>query len=94
MLTKLLLFLAIPGLLPGDPPPAGNLPVEIISSDPPAGAVDARQPSNLDGTNPTGWSSLVLTFTGSTTGLVPANFTVTSTSGTPPTVSSVVPMRS
>lgn len=76
--------------LPGEPAPL-ELPIEIVASDPPAGAVDARQPSNSDGTNPSGWSSVVLTFTGSTTGMVPANFTVTSTSGTPPTVSSVVP---
>jgi len=92
VLTKIMLVMVNVALLPGSPPPPpGNPPIEIVSSSPPHGAIDARQPSNPDGSNPTGWTSIVLTFTGSTSGLLPKHIGISSTSGTPPTVSSVVP---
>ncbi len=37
-------------------------PLSIVSSNPPNGAIDARQPSAIDGTNPTGWQFIELTF--------------------------------
>ena len=36
--------------------------VNQVASDPPCGAIDARQPSAPDGTDPTGWESIALTF--------------------------------
>jgi len=36
----------------------------IIGSNPPDGAIDARQPSELDGANPAGWDSITLLFGG------------------------------
>ncbi|MFQ5462942.1 MAG: hypothetical protein ACE5E5_09985 [Phycisphaerae bacterium] len=56
----------------------------LFASDPPDGAIDARQPSGLDGTNATGWDRVVLTFSGSVAGLTPADFTVTQVGGTGP----------
>ena len=41
-------------------------PLTIVSSYPPDGAIDARQPSEPDGSNPVGWESLEITFNGDT----------------------------
>ena len=70
--------------------PAGTQVLEIVSSFPPDGAIDARQPSNLDGSNPVGWDSIELTFDGDASGLTPEDFTVCSTVGSAPTVDSVM----
>ncbi|MCH8252889.1 MAG: VCBS repeat-containing protein [Planctomycetes bacterium] len=68
----------------------GDVPVEIVSSDPPNNARDARQPFEPDGSNPDGWSSLQLTFSGAADGLSADDFVVTHTGvGEPPTVTDV-----
>jgi hypothetical protein len=69
-------------------------PVRIIASAPPDSAIDARQPSEPDGSNPAGWSSVDLIFGGPVTditGLLGATFTVTQEGGEgpPPNVASV-----
>jgi hypothetical protein len=48
----------------GDCVAAPTCDLTILDSTPPDGAIDARQPSNLDGTNPQGWSSVDLLFDG------------------------------
>ncbi len=53
----------------------------LLASYPPSGAIDARQPSDLDGTNATGWNSVTMTFTGSVAGLTPSDFAVTQVGG-------------
>lgn len=65
-------------------------PCGLVSSTPPNCAIDARQPSNPDGSNPAGWDSIEMTFEGSCgiAGLVPGDVTVTST-GTAPGVANV-----
>ncbi|MFQ5413687.1 MAG: hypothetical protein ACE5E6_04430 [Phycisphaerae bacterium] len=50
--------------------------IAIVSSDPSDGAIDARQPSAPDGTNPDGWGSIVLTFAGDASDLTPEDFSV------------------
>jgi subtilisin family serine protease len=55
---------------------AGATTVRVISSDPPSGAVDARQPSETDGTDPAGWSSATLTFNGDPSALLIEDFSV------------------
>jgi hypothetical protein len=49
----------------------------IEGSEPPDGAIDARQPSNPDGSNPAGWSIITLTMSGDATGLDESDFSVT-----------------
>ncbi|MCH8252828.1 MAG: hypothetical protein IID36_10290, partial [Planctomycetes bacterium] len=49
----------------------------IVSSEPPDGAIDGRQPSQPDGSDVAGWDSLFLTFTGNTEALGPEDFTIT-----------------
>ena len=67
--------------------------IAIVSSNPPNCAIDARQPSSPDGTNPAGWNGIELTFDGDTTGLVPGDFLVTTTNdATPPGILSVTPV--
>ena len=51
--------------------------LRLVTSDPPDGAIDARQPNNIDGSNPTGWSTVQLTFNEDVAGLTPEDFTVT-----------------
>ncbi|MFQ5413150.1 MAG: FG-GAP repeat protein [Phycisphaerae bacterium] len=51
--------------------------LRIVSSDPPDGAIDARQPSEPDGSNADGWDAIAVTFTGDTSALTPADFVVT-----------------
>lgn len=65
--------------------------IDIIGSFPPHGAIDARQPSELNGSNPTGWSSVELTFDGATAALESGDFTVATVAGNAPTIDDVVP---
>jgi probable HAF family extracellular repeat protein len=48
----------------------------VVTSSPPSCAIDARQPSNLDGSNPIGWRSVVLTFDAQPGRLDPQDFRV------------------
>lgn len=66
----------------------------IESADPPDGSIDARQPSEPDGTSPAGWQSVELSFTGDAYREPPTAFQVTTLGGTlsPPTVSQIVPL--
>ena len=50
--------------------------VRIVSSDPPDGAIDARQPSNTDGSEPAGWAQVELVFDGVADALLPGDFSV------------------
>ncbi|MGB2984363.1 MAG: hypothetical protein WBE26_00655, partial [Phycisphaerae bacterium] len=50
--------------------------IEIVSSDPPDCTIDARQPSEPDGSNPDGWDSIDMTFSGVASGVLPEHFTV------------------
>ena len=53
----------------------------IVSSSPPGGAVDARKPTDPDGTNAYGWQVLDLTFTVYASLQTPADFTVSQDGG-------------
>jgi len=53
----------------------------IVSSSPPGGAVDARKPTDPDGTNAYGWQALDLTFTVYASLQTPADFTVSQDGG-------------
>lgn len=53
----------------------------IVLSWPPDGAIDARQPSNLDGSELFGWTSVEITFNGDVSGMTPSDFTVTELGG-------------
>ncbi len=69
---------------------AARAPIDIIESNPPHLAIDARQPFNIDGSNPTGWDSVDMTFTDSPAGLRPKDFTIeTKPAGQAPVVTSV-----
>jgi hypothetical protein len=74
--------------IPCEPDPC----LVILDSDPPSGAIDARQPSDPDGSNPDGWQTVVIGFSGSTAGMTEEDFTVDVTSGTAPTIISVLPI--
>lgn len=52
-------------------------PLLIVSSEPPDGAIDARQPSQPDGSDVAGWDSLFLTFSGNAEALGAKDFAVT-----------------
>lgn len=52
-------------------------PIAIASSDPPAGAIDARRPFDPADGVPVGWQEILLTFSGPVTCLTPLDFTVT-----------------
>ena len=62
--------------------------LEILGSYPPDGAIDARQPSDLDGSNPQGWNFVNVVFDNDATCLTAEDFTVTITpeNGTAPIV--------
>lgn len=65
---------------------------EILASQPPRGAIDARQPSNLNGSNPVGWSSVVLTFNCVTDEMTAADFVLSFDPPAPgPAIESVSP---
>ena len=48
----------------GEPDECQNACLTIVDSDPPDGAIDARQPSRVDGTGRAGWDTLELTVAG------------------------------
>ncbi len=52
-------------------------PIWILASWPPAGAIDARRPFEIDGSNPAGWESVDIIFAGDTRDLTVAHFAVT-----------------
>ena len=59
----------------------------LVTSVPPDNAIDARQPSQPDGTEETGWNAITLTFSGDASGLTPDDFTVmTSPPGAAPEI--------
>jgi hypothetical protein len=75
-----------------EPNPCQSQLISIISSDPPNCAIDARQPSEPNGSNPAGWSGIVLTFDGDATGTTANDFIVTGVGvGTPPGIASATP---
>ncbi|MCH8251905.1 MAG: hypothetical protein IID36_05575 [Planctomycetes bacterium] len=66
--------------------------ISILSSEPSDGVIDARQPSEPNGDDPTGWSEVVLTFDGDTGALTVEDFTVTlDPPGMPPMLAFVFP---
>lgn len=54
----------------------GEPPLVIVSSDPPSGAIDAGQPTDPSGNNPSGWNSVVLTFSSDASALTINDFTI------------------
>jgi len=64
--------------------------LSIAASDPPDGSIDARQPSDLEGMSPSGWHSIILSFTGEATQLMIDDFEVTTTTGPAPSVIAIV----
>jgi len=66
-------------------------PLAVVQADPPAGAVDARQPCLPDGSAPTGWRQVTVWFNGEICMPSVFDFTVTSTGGSlaPPQVNAV-----
>ena len=72
--------------------------LHIIGSNPISGWIDARQPSNSDGSNPAGLTVAQLTFDGDPAGLTPTDFTVSEQceagecDGVPPAISAVTPV--
>ena len=68
--------------------------IEIVSSNPPSGSIDARHTSAPNGSSPAGWDAVMLTFDGPTDSLVAGDFAVTSTSGTTPTITGLIPAGS
>jgi hypothetical protein len=65
--------------------------IGIVSADPPDGAIDARQPSDLDGSNPVGWESIEITFDGDTSELTPSDFEVLVSGSGIPNIVEVIP---
>ena len=66
--------------------------IAIMSSDPPDNAIDARQPSEPDGSNTSGWSEVLLDFNGATAGLSVEDFTITTDPpGKPPFLAFLFP---
>jgi hypothetical protein len=68
-----------------DPPP-----ITIVSSAPPDGAIDARQPSDVDGANPAGWDTVMLTFNESADELTLDHIEILSTAEAVPQISTMV----
>jgi len=65
----------------------------ILSSDPPDGAIDARQPLDATGTIAQGWSEVTITFPRNLGGVASADFAVTQTvAGAAPVILSVQPI--
>ncbi|MBI4717702.1 MAG: S8 family serine peptidase [Planctomycetes bacterium] len=56
----------------------------VVASDPPYGAIDARQPTDTDGTDRTGWQAIRLTFDSEVADLGFADFVVTQVGGPGP----------
>ena len=63
----------------------------IVSSVPPANLIDARQPSEPDGSNQAGWSEVTLVFSQQIAGAQLADFSIQQNggNGTPPTIVSL-----
>lgn len=53
-----------------------DAPLDIVASDPPDNAIDARQPFDPDGSNSIGWQSIDITFNGETCLMTSADFMV------------------
>jgi hypothetical protein len=53
---------------------SSSTPAVIVNSVPPSGAIDARQPSHIDGSEPQGWDSITLHFNRAVLGATPADF--------------------
>lgn len=56
-------------------------PLMIVSADPPFAAIDARQPADPNGTNPTGWDAVSITLNGAICLPSIFDFDVTATAG-------------
>lgn len=86
---------------PGSPPttqvPAliPDLALMLATSDPPINAIDARQPSDIDGTDIQGWQFINLTFNGFALNVTAADFALTEVGGSaePPMVLGVLPVQ-
>lgn len=65
-------------------PPDSGTALRIISSAPPSGAIDARQPSEINDPTPVGWQTIDLTFSSPLTSVAPADFIVLSSAGAAP----------
>lgn len=68
--------------------------LSIVSSDPVDGAIDARQPFEVDGSNPAGWDRIALAFNGNALSLTPVDFELSQQGGEggAPTVVGVLPI--
>lgn len=63
----------------------------VVGSDPPADAIDARQPGSPDGTRIDGWDRVTLRFSRDAAGLTPADFSIEHTAaGRVPQVARVI----
>ncbi len=67
-------------IIPDGPP----IPASIVFSDPPDGAIDARQPYKPDGSEPDGWSTIDLVFDGYVAEQTPEAFALSQTGGSQP----------
>ncbi len=69
-------------------------PRSVVSSDPPIGAIDARQPSDPGGVSRSGWKSFDLTFSGEACLVTSSGLKVAQNGGTGrlPTIQSVQPL--
>ncbi len=63
---------------------------DLLSAVPPNNAIDGRQPSNPDGSQPAGWDSIDITFSGAANVLSAADFSVSAIGGSAPAVLSAV----
>ncbi len=75
-----------------------DAPLSIVDTDPPDGAVDARQPSRPDSSETAGWDSLTITFDGDTCLMSAEDFDVVTENRLEPTATLLtveyIPLRS
>lgn len=73
-----------------------DLAMLLARSNPPSNAIDARQPSNIDGSGTVGWQFILLEFTGYALNLQPGEFEVTQEGGMgpAPTILALLPVDS
>jgi hypothetical protein len=72
-------------------PDGGDVPA-LLTSAPASNSIDARQPSDLDGTNPVGWSSVQLDFDGDFSFAAAGDFEVSAVgAGAAPAIMNVTP---